>query len=631
MVQVRGTVHDVSDNPDRVEKIIVRAVEPRMHGTTYITEEPTQFPVVDGVLDFNVLPGPCVVAFLRPHGATTYEKLLVPDVAEATFRECLDAAALAEEGTKSALEKVVRQIQEELAKAAPLVDEMRSLRTDVSNDRAAVDGFAKAAQKSASDAATSQSKAKTSETNAKTSETNAASSAASAKSQQESAKTHFNNTVTEAGKAASSAAAAKTSETNAASSASASASSASSSKDQADKSAASATQAASARDAAKTSETNAAGSAAAAKTSETNSKQHETNAGDYAAVATTAATEAVDAMERATEVVGGDFATRKNVDDAVENLLSVDTTLATWTADAVGGRNLLQGTSAEPTELNLAANSYYRDFPEDTLLEVGQRYTFSVIVDKLSDDDHPIYIQVGTGTGKNYNRDISSRIDALSGERVIISFTPTEYHLDGRTHFAWRIRNERKETQVAYREVKLERGPVATPWTPSPEDSVQSLSEGNSLPSPFPAHDPALALRVDNSVGTRVFVGDVMIYGDTGWRSWPELFPTLDASESLHEIKARRVNDRVEIVINALASESGSVLSSHLSLGAPSYSFNPAIGTITIASVLNYMGNHWSATRLRSQSSAKQGDRVSAVISYTTNSEWPTTLPGTPA
>ena len=320
MVQVRGTVHDVSDNPDRVEKIIVRAVEPRMHGTTYITEEPTQFPVVDGVLDFNVLPGPCVVAFLRNHGATTYEKLLVPDVAEATFRECLDAAALAEEGTKSALEKVVRQIQEELAKAAPLVDEMRSLRTDVSNDRAAVDGFTKAAKASASAAATSQSKAKTSETNAKTSETNAASSAASAKSQQESAKTHFNNTVTEAGKAASSAAAAKSSETKAATSASTSASSAASSKDQADKSAASATQSASARDAAKTSETNAAGSAAAAKTSETNSKQHETNAGDYAAVATTAATEAVDAMERATEVVGGDFATREYVDDSISKI-----------------------------------------------------------------------------------------------------------------------------------------------------------------------------------------------------------------------------------------------------------------------------------------------------------------------
>lgn len=204
MVQVRGTVHDVSDNPDRVERIIVRAAEPRMHGTTYITEESAQFLVVDGVLDFDVLPGPCVVAFLRPHGATTYEKLLVPDVAEATFRECLDAAALAEEGTKSALEKVVRQIQEELNKAIPLVDEVRNLRAEVNESKTLVDGYVKDAQNSASEAATS-------ETNAKTSETNAASSAASAE-------TYFNNAVAEAGKAANSATSAKTSETNAASS-----------------------------------------------------------------------------------------------------------------------------------------------------------------------------------------------------------------------------------------------------------------------------------------------------------------------------------------------------------------------------------------------------------------------------
>ena len=181
MVHVTGTVHDVSDNPDRVEKVIVRAAEPRMHGTTYITEESAQFPVVDGVLDFEVLPGPCVVAFLRHHGATTYEKLLVPDVEEATFRECLDAAALAEEGTKSALEKVVRQIQEELGKAAPLLEEVRGLRTEVNASKTVVDGYVKDAQKSASSAASSESKAKTSETKADASATAAATSAGEAR------------------------------------------------------------------------------------------------------------------------------------------------------------------------------------------------------------------------------------------------------------------------------------------------------------------------------------------------------------------------------------------------------------------------------------------------------------------
>ena len=286
MVQVRGTVHDVSDNPDRVEKIIVRAVEPRMHGTTYITEEPTQFPVVDGVLDFNVLPGPCVVAFLRPHGATTYEKLLVPDVAEATFRECLDAAALAEEGTKSALEEVVRQIQEELNKAAPLMDEMRSLHTSVNESKTVVDGYVKDAQNSAAEAATS----------------------------------------------------------------------------------------------------------------ETNAKGYENTAGDYASVATTAATEAVDAMERATEIAGGDFATREYVGTAVAAAIAdtvrVDTT--TGTAIYVGDTLIFGDTGTRVlTSWDKEGNITYGTMPEGIaptpdksggiyIRRVGQRVTWSIICAKAA-------------------------------------------------------------------------------------------------------------------------------------------------------------------------------------------------------------------------------------------------------
>ena len=91
----------------------------------------------------------------------------------------------------------------------------------------------------------------------------------------------------------------------------------------------------SARQAATQSESNAAASEGAAAssasnaaTSETNAKQSETNAGDYAAVATTAATEAVDAMERATDLAGGDFATHEYVDSVrwkKSNVKSADT------------------------------------------------------------------------------------------------------------------------------------------------------------------------------------------------------------------------------------------------------------------------------------------------------------------
>ena len=73
----------------------------------------------------------------------------------------------------------------------------------------------------------------------------------------------------------------------------------------------------SARDAAEGHANRAASSASSAAASESAAKQSETNAGDFAAVATTAATEAVDAMERATEIAGGDFATHEYVDNAI--------------------------------------------------------------------------------------------------------------------------------------------------------------------------------------------------------------------------------------------------------------------------------------------------------------------------
>ena len=76
----------------------------------------------------------------------------------------------------------------------------------------------------------------------------------------------------------------------------------------------------SARDAAEGHANRAATSESNAAASESAAKRSETNAGDYAAVATTAATEAVDAMERATDLAGGDFATRDYVNQKVSSV-----------------------------------------------------------------------------------------------------------------------------------------------------------------------------------------------------------------------------------------------------------------------------------------------------------------------
>ena len=93
----------------------------------------------------------------------------------------------------------------------------------------------------------------------------------------------------------------------------------------------------SARDAAEGHANRAATSESNAATSEANAKQSETNAGDYAAVATTAATEAVDAMERATDLAGGNFTTHEYVDGALAlkaDKTYVDSTV--WLKPALG-------------------------------------------------------------------------------------------------------------------------------------------------------------------------------------------------------------------------------------------------------------------------------------------------------
>lgn len=155
-------------------------------------------------------------------------------------------------------------------------------------------GYMLLAQQYANNAATSASAADTranaaaeSERNAEASKSTAATAAQSASESASAAQT--SKTAAEAAKAAAAASesAAKTSETNAAASETAAAASAS---------------------AAKTSESNAAASATAAAASRTAAKTSETNAA-------ASAKRAEDAAAQAGEIVGGDFATRKELND----------------------------------------------------------------------------------------------------------------------------------------------------------------------------------------------------------------------------------------------------------------------------------------------------------------------------
>ena len=164
---------------------------------------------------------------------------------------------------------------------------------------------------------------------------------------------------------------------------------------------------------AKASENAAASSASNAKASETNAKQSETNAGDYAAVATTAATEAVDAMERATDLAGGDFATHEYVDDAI---VQFEDSFSSQVVKSLPVRRII--TSANPDEHLLEGDLLLVTEPPgrlyrrlDSMDGVTQRWNvdnWDIATDSLDGDS----VSLHTG-GRQARRLVS--VDAVSG------------------------------------------------------------------------------------------------------------------------------------------------------------------------------------------------------------------------
>src|SRR5574344_634033 len=127
-----------------------------------------------------------------------------------------------------------------------------------------------------------------------------------------------------------------------------------------------------------------------------------------------------------------------------------DGTAFTW--------NLLKGTSSKCTNLSMLGTDYFTNFfyPEITL-EVGQTYTFSIDITRLSDDEYPINVHIGSGT-TTYQKDIvgALKYGIISGQKVIITFTVTDEDITKGNKFAFRIRNELKPINICFKNVKLE-------------------------------------------------------------------------------------------------------------------------------------------------------------------------------
>lgn len=218
MTLVQGELKLVTDTPENISQVWLRAPKERLHGTGVVTTGSDSQPVKNGVVSFTALPGPLVMVLLSNGIPGSTVRLLVPDKASATLRECIEAVGLADDGTLSALEELALEtarIAAQIASADRL--EAWASETAAAAEQAQISNVESGlasnhATAAASNARKSESNAKQSEINSKQSEIDAQSAAAQASTAANNVRGELQNFADDA---ASSAEKAKTSEAGA--------------------------------------------------------------------------------------------------------------------------------------------------------------------------------------------------------------------------------------------------------------------------------------------------------------------------------------------------------------------------------------------------------------------------------
>ena len=152
--------------------------------------------------------------------------------------------------------------------------------------------------------------------------------------------------------------------------------------------------------------------------------------------------------------------------------------------------------------------------------------------------------------------------------------------------------------------------------------------------------------RIDTTVGTRVFAGDTMIYGDTGWRDMSQyLVPGLAISSSFGRARMRRIGGRVEFDVKLDVAQSGlTEIFNGIPMGFRPMSQYPMDNQIFTAPTtgagasLLTSGTHIgvfypNTSPLRTGAATPWPDQgtIAWTSSYSTSDPWLTSLPGNPA
>lgn len=151
--------------------------------------------------------------------------------------------------------------------------------------------------------------------------------------------------------------------------------------------------------------------------------------------------------------------------------------------------------------------------------------------------------------------------------------------------------------------------------------------------------------RLDTTAGTRIFAGDTMIFGDTGWRDVSQyLVAGLGVSSNFGRARMRRVAGRVYFDIKLDVTQSGvTQVFNGIPIGFRAMPQYPMDNQIFTASKLGATvselksGTHAgvfypNTSPLQTGAATPWPDQgtVAWTSSYSTSDPWPTSLPGIP-
>ncbi|MDK8809148.1 hypothetical protein QP983_13580, partial [Corynebacterium striatum] len=193
MPSVSGSLRYVTQRASAVSEVLVRAPVVRTEAGGVVTSSADRVPVVDGVVEFTVSPGPAVLTLVEAGRPVETIPIVVGDAPEQSLADVVDAALIVDESQASVIESLAAQVVADAHAAAASAAEAKESQVAAAGLVEAVGTAAAAAKESQVAAAAAQDSAADFAAMAGKAEANADVSAAAAKASEKAAATSAGN------------------------------------------------------------------------------------------------------------------------------------------------------------------------------------------------------------------------------------------------------------------------------------------------------------------------------------------------------------------------------------------------------------------------------------------------------